>query len=236
MIRVLVSLSSIVALVSADRAIAGMSLPAEAPTPPAINCEQPANITGTPAPDSEGDKSGIGCPLGEVVGTGRARDLAAPDPAEQEAIREMLDLREVSSIMHRFATHADPLSQVEVWWRERSKFEDAAQDNPTLSTMKEALAEMDTWWRERTDLHNGVAVEQSPSAVKDAIAQMDAWWQQRAELGHGSAKNPEPAVHHRPVKWVFSRSRTSGYRQPSTPTVEYGCPPSVCTIQYDHQK
>jgi len=235
MIRVLVSLSSIVSLVAADRAAAGMSLPVEAPTPPAINCEQPANTTAAPAPVSKGDESGIGYQLGEVNGTGRARELVAPPgPAEREAIREMLDLREVSSIMRQFATHTKTLSQMEAWGRERSKFGDAAQDKPAPST-KEALAQMDAWWRERTDLHNGIAPEQSPSAVKEAIAQMDAWWQQRAELGHVSLKNPAPAAHHRPVKWVFSRARTAGHRQSTTPTVEYGCPPSVCTIQYDNQ-
>jgi len=235
MIRVLVSLSGIVSLVAADRA-AAMSLPVEAPTPPAVNCEQPGNATAAPAPVSEADKSGIGCQLGEGKGTGRARELvAAPDPAEQEAIREMLDLREVSSIMHQFATHTETFSQMEAWWRERSEFGEAAQDKPAPSTTKEALAQMDAWWRERTDLHNGIAPEQSPSAVKEAIAQMDAWWQQRAELGHVSLKNPAPAAHHRPVKWVFSRARTAGHRQSTTPTVEYGCPPSVCTIQYDNQ-
>jgi hypothetical protein len=162
MIRVLVSLSSIVSLIAADRAAAGMCLPVEAPTPPAINCEQPANTTAAPAPAAEGDKS---------------------------------DMR---SFMRQFATYTETLSQMEAWWRERSKFGYATQDKPTPSTMKEPLA------------------------------QMDAWWQQRAELGHVPGKKPAPAVHHR-------RHRQPSALLPSTPPVEYGCPPSVCTIQYDKQ-
>jgi len=92
-----------------------------------------------------------------------------------------------------------------------------------FTTHTETLSQMEAWWRERTDLHNGIPPEQSSSAMKETIAQMETWWTQRGEPGRGAANKPAPTSHHR-------RSR-----QRSTPVIEYGCPPSVCTIQYGNQ-
>ena len=82
---------------------------------------------------------------------------------------------------------------------------------------KTITSQMESWWRERTDLHNRMSLLQSPSATKEATAQMEAWWKHRTELGHVSANKPVPNAHH----WH--------HRQASTWTIEYGCPPSVCT-------
>ena len=92
-----------------------------------------------------------------------------------------------------------------------------------FTTHTETLSQMEAWWRERTDLHAGIPAEPSSSAMKETIAQMETWWTQRGEPGRGAANKPAPTSHHR-------RSR-----QRSTPVIEYGCPPSVCTIQYGNQ-
>ena len=181
MIRVLVSLCKAVSLVAADGQAGASTLPTEAFSRPAINCEQPGNATAA------------------------------------TALRPEVDM---GSILRQLTTQSDTISQMEAWWRERGKSSDVTQGKPAHSTMKEALDQMDAWWRERTDLHNGIAPEQAPSGMKEAMAQMQAWWEQSAKLGHTSASKPAPATHHR------------RHRQASAPTIEYGCPPSVCTIQY----
>jgi hypothetical protein len=117
-------------------------------------------------------------------------------------------------------TQRETISQImEAWWREHSQSGNATQDKPPPSTLKEALGQMDTWWRERTDLHNGIASEQAPAGMKEAMTQMEAWWEQTAKVAHTPADKSTAAIHHR------------RHRQASVPPIEYGCPPSVCTIQ-----
>ena len=130
---------------------------------------------------------------------------------------------DIGSIMRRFTTHSETLSQMEAWWRERSNSSDAAQGKQAPSMMKDVLAQMEAWWRERPDLHNGIPREQSPSAMKETITRMKMWWAQRVDPGNVLANKPASAL------------RRRRHRQASRPGIEYGCPPSVCTIQYGNQ-
>jgi hypothetical protein len=149
--------------------------------------------------------------------------IKCEQPANTTAAPGLRSEPDMGSILRQFTTHTETLSQLEAWWRARSKSRDVPQDKSAPSTMKEALTQMDAWWRERTDLHNGIPPEQSSSAMQETIAQMETWWTERAEPSLGAANKPAPTSHHR------------RYRQRATPVIEYGCPPSVCTIQYGNQ-
>ena len=113
MIRVLVPLWGTLALFAADRQAAANSLPGEAFTPPAINCEQPANTTAAPAPGSKADMESM-----------MRQFLMHEAPISQMEAwwRERIDLHNRAALEQSPSAMNEAGAQMEAWWKHRTEF------------------------------------------------------------------------------------------------------------------
>jgi len=72
-----------------------------------------------------------------VVSCEQATNSTAIPPPKSEA--------DMVSMMNHWMAHREAISQMETWWRERSK-------QPEPAATKEAISHMEKWWQQRTRL------------------------------------------------------------------------------------
>jgi len=59
---------------------------------------------------------------------------------------------DVVSIMNRWIADKEAISQMETWWRERSKQPDALEGKPVPRATRETISQMQTWWQQRSEV------------------------------------------------------------------------------------
>jgi hypothetical protein len=96
-------------------------------------------------------------PPGKPVVTPPA--ISSEQPTNSNAAPTPKSEADVVSQINQWVAHKEAISQMETWWRERSKQPDALASNPAPAAAREAISQMETWWKHRTDLQPAMTTE-----------------------------------------------------------------------------
>jgi hypothetical protein len=77
--------------------------------------------------------------------------VTCEQPTNSTAVQPPKSESDIVLMMKKWMAHQEAISQMETWWRERSK-PDASASEPVPPGTKEAISQMKKWWQQRTEL------------------------------------------------------------------------------------
>jgi hypothetical protein len=95
-------------------------------------------------------------PPGQPAVTGPA--VSCEQPANSIAVPPPKSEPDATSLINRWMAEEETISQMETWWRARSKQPAAFSIKPVSPATKGAISQMETWWQHRTDLRPAMTV------------------------------------------------------------------------------